>query len=777
MRAYVAIIRDSFQEALSSRVLWILLVVITLLLLLILPSGYKESVTVGLRQHDVKRGRWPEFASKIQQESEADAVSPSRHLVALANEDLKAFLKKTAVQEKKAEVGKDMKFWREFDKFLGGLNELLEKPEFYRADVWENVIVRSDEARELLELDANSLSAEQVQRRNRLLLEAAYPEMLQVSPQTAMSLTYFGKESDRLPFRKAQFDAQVTHWGELVIRWIAGTIGIFVAIIVTAGMIPQMFDAGSWSLLLSKPVSRSVVFLAKFIGGSAFMLLNAAYFICGVWFILGFRFGIWDGKLLLMLPLYVFVFVIYYAVSALAGVIWRSPIVCVIISIVFWAACFVVGAIHSGVERFVYKNSRLTSLMFSQDTLMGVSEVGVVSHWDEDAQEWKQVFRSSTQEQLQAMLMFAPAEAQRFLPIGYVLDKQGEQLLTVQRNFPGLRSTLRVGRKADNWSNQEGAGAPMYAKFLLREPDGTPLIVSSAGLDRLEGDPLAKSKPVKVLGVSLPLTGSRPLRSVQPGEPVVLTDPAAAAINEDTGQLALYSRGTLTVLEPDEKHNYQKQREIQLDLEDADQAVALAFGGTTVLLAFEDGHVSVYDLKTAKEENSFNPDRGNPPRFIQAAPGGKWFAVVFHTGRMWLYDAAANEGAMASFASQGAISTMTFSGNETMLVAERGTRVKEYNLDTRAVQKQFAAEKGIGEMIYDYAVTPIYTVFPKPGELDRTAQYFLTGKETESFENMSLGSLTVARDKLDPWTPVWSSLIFMLVVLGIACLYIERQEF
>ena len=31
--------------------------------------------------------------------------------------------------------------------------------------------------------------------------------------------------------------------------------------------------------------------------------------------------------------------------------------------------------------------------------------------------------------------------------------------------------------------------------------------------------------------------------------------------------------------------------------------------------------------------------------------------------------------------------------------------------------------------------------------------------------------------RLDPWNPVWSSLAFVVVVLGLSCLYIERSEF
>ena len=97
-----------------------------------------------------------------------------------------------------------------------------------------------------------------------------------------------------------------------------------VAVLITAPTIPQMFDAGALHLLLSKPIARWLLFLARFFGGCAFILIGATYLIGGLWLILGIRFGVWDPKLLLSIPIYLFVFAIYYSVSSLVGAIYRS---------------------------------------------------------------------------------------------------------------------------------------------------------------------------------------------------------------------------------------------------------------------------------------------------------------------------------------------------------------------------------------------------------------------------------------------------------------------
>jgi len=80
------------------------------------------------------------------------------------------------------------------------------------------------------------------------------------------------------------------------------------------------------------------------------------------------------------------------------------------------------------------------------------------------------------------------------------------------------------------------------------------------------------------------------------------------------------------------------------------------------------------------------------------------------------------------------------------------------------------------ELVYYYSILPIYWIFPKPGELDNTVQYFLTGKRTTDM-GMFRGDVAQRREDLHPWRPVRSGLAFVGVVLLLACVYIERQEF
>ena len=54
MTKYFAVVKDSFREALASRVLWLVLVLISLLLLILAPLGYGEVLTWRMGEGDVR---------------------------------------------------------------------------------------------------------------------------------------------------------------------------------------------------------------------------------------------------------------------------------------------------------------------------------------------------------------------------------------------------------------------------------------------------------------------------------------------------------------------------------------------------------------------------------------------------------------------------------------------------------------------------------------------------------------------------------------------------
>jgi hypothetical protein len=314
---------------------------------------------------------------------------------------------------------------------------------------------------------------------------------------------------------------------------------------------------------------------------------------------------------------------------------------------------------------------------------------------------------------------------------------------------------------------------PGGAFALLAEPDGKLLAVSNTDLQRLSGDPLRKVEPIRVFGMTLPAWGGSAFRSVGPDPPLVITQPAAAALHASGQELAVFTRGTLLLLKRDAAGHYQRHREAALA--DAErQPVVLGFAGRTVLLGREDGRIQVFAADTLQQVHELRLEDRNPPRLIVPSPDGRQCAVVLHTKNLWLYDSAQQTAHKAPLSGQGTITAAAFTADGQLLVAEEGMSVSRYQLPTLRRVQHYVPRLGLLIESYRYGLLPLYTVFPKPGELGTTFEYLLSKKETR---NTVGADLTAAQQTIDPWTPLSSSAAFTLLLLAASCIYVEWQDF
>jgi hypothetical protein len=360
--------------------------------------------------------------------------------------------------------------------------------------------------------------------------------------------------------------------------------------------------------------------------------------------------------------------------------------------------------------------------------------------------------------------------------LGPIPDESERLLLAARGSGRGwLRSgqALLVGRAADGWAPDDGPALPEGTFELLPDPRGRLLAVTNRGIHRFAGDLGGAPEKLELFFMEIPLTMGRPFRSAGPAEPLQITPPAAAAIDARTATVAIYSRGTIMLLER-EGDDYQLARTVNVEAE-PDQGATVALGGSTLLLALADGRILDYELSSLRLRRQWRPEAASQPRFAGAAPDGRWFAVVFHNGRLHLLDSEA-ELRLAPVGGQKDITAARFSGDDTLLVADRARRVTRYRLDSWERADVFAPPLTAMEIAYYYAIVPLYTLFPKPGELDNTIQYVVSGQETMDM-GMQAGDLQAKRVRLRPWAPVRSSLAFMSVMLVLACIYIERQDF
>lgn len=112
--------------------------------------------------------------------------------------------------------------------------------------------------------------------------------------------------------------------------------GLFLAIFSASSFIPNMLEKGNIDVLLSKPISRTQIIFGKFLGGTGVVLLNIAYLVFGIWFLIGLKFGVWDPAFLLTIVTITFAFSVLYALIILIGILSQSSILAMMLSYIIF---------------------------------------------------------------------------------------------------------------------------------------------------------------------------------------------------------------------------------------------------------------------------------------------------------------------------------------------------------------------------------------------------------------------------------------------------------
>jgi hypothetical protein len=121
----------------------------------------------------------------------------------------------------------------------------------------------------------------------------------------------------------------------LISIWISWG-AVILALFSTAGIFPEFIANGSIDLYLSKPIGRLRLFLTKYAAALLFVVLQATVFSVIAFVVVGLRIGEWKPGLLLAIPLLTLMFSYLYAVCVLVGVMTRSTIAAMLVTILFW---------------------------------------------------------------------------------------------------------------------------------------------------------------------------------------------------------------------------------------------------------------------------------------------------------------------------------------------------------------------------------------------------------------------------------------------------------
>jgi len=128
------------------------------------------------------------------------------------------------------------------------------------------------------------------------------------------------------------------------IKYWLSWLAIILALVSTAGIFPDLIAEGSIDLLVSKPISRLKLFFTQYAAGLLFVTLQVTLFSLAGFLVIGLRGGVWEPGLFLAVPLVVCMFSYLFSVCVFLGVLTRSTVASLLLTIFFWFVIYGLGA-------------------------------------------------------------------------------------------------------------------------------------------------------------------------------------------------------------------------------------------------------------------------------------------------------------------------------------------------------------------------------------------------------------------------------------------------
>lgn len=247
-------------------------------------------------------------------------------------------------------------------------------------------------------------------------------------------------------------------WG--VPYWLSWGATIL-ALISTAGIIPDMISSGAIEPMLSKPIGRVRYFLTKYLTGLMFVFMQILVFSLGCFLVMGIRGGAWELGLFLAIPIVLAFFSYLYAFCALMGIVTRSTIASLLLTIVFWLLVFIV---HAG-----------------EASMISLRENAVVKLEDAPAMvESQERFAEKRIEQLRAQGREIPGEGGAPLP-----DGAPDSLQAINSTLGTARERqAEAEREVQTWN--KWSGRVSVAKLVLPKTQETIALLQRNLIDEEE---------------------------------------------------------------------------------------------------------------------------------------------------------------------------------------------------------------------------------------------------------------------------------------------------
>ncbi|XAM01542.1 ABC transporter permease [Phycisphaeraceae bacterium D3-23] len=156
--------------------------------------------------------------------------------------------------------------------------------------------------------------------------------------------------------------------------WLTFGAGI-IALVSTVGIFPEFIKDGSIDLVLSKPISRLRLFLMKWVSGLLFVFLQITVFTTACFLAIGFRGGVWAFSIFWAIPLTVLFFSYLYSFAVLIGVLTRSTIAALILTMLLWAPIILVDFVERNMLLPMVVQLEYNEAILDRDRIAAYSQI------------------------------------------------------------------------------------------------------------------------------------------------------------------------------------------------------------------------------------------------------------------------------------------------------------------------------------------------------------------------------------------------------------------
>ncbi len=782
---YWAIVKDEFRAVTASRVLYVLLALITVLLLLVAPLHIRESADWEVSELSVGPVA-TEMAKELYEKNAQNDPVVTRIWDRLTPQTREEISKRVqSVEPTPGDVSQDDE---EDDRpgrrrgrgqlgssLIADLNTIMQQDDFYDPAIWKSRVLDS-ETQGLIDEGPTKLSKPLQNRLNRILIKASLQTM--PAPQKASAKIYYGPfHASIVPpdLGRATILLALKSTLSLILDKFVMSLGLLIAIIVTAGMIPEMFDPGSLNLLLSKPISRFGLLISKFVGGTAFVALCSIYLFVGLWLWMGLALGSWNASVLWSIPLYLLSFAIYFSVSVFAGLVYRSAIVAVVVTGVFWAFCYAVGSVYGFINARV-QNDDLAGAIKISNGVVAVNKFHQLVAINPVTNAWEPQSKSPGLEQGQEIglgVMMYTAEIPVFPVVHPVVDNNDHSVLFLtfhpmaigQYRSPELVVYDPEKRTTSQWKSTN-------AISLLNSKHGPILVSNSGKLQRIDVGQLVSIENANSLQSS-PIPDAA-LKSIGPSLPQFLSEPSQIAIDPKSEQIVSFSDRRLSVHRLEGEQYVTKQR-VEIDNASETSRMSSIVGTTKnfAVVAFGNARVVLVDTTTMNVVNAYQPESKDPPLAVAANPEQDLFYVLFRNGRVWMLDSKTpSEMTLASLPHQGDISGISFDDQNRLTLNHTVDQVT--TIEPQAGNETTRISSPILTTLYRYIIKPIYLICPKPSEFYKLVNFL--SQDSNDDPARSGVDLRESDPTPNPWSPLWSGIVFMVAMLATSGIHFVRSD-